>query len=262
MRQPLRFLLILTLLTLFPSPPGWSSEAEPPMPDGLRSPVPTRAEPIWVSAHRAILPNGKLNPKELPEHSRLTLDQYLLQAREQRAKAQEDQPCSLFLGRYVDNPDPKPATSLPDLIENSLGIYQGRITGKDLGFLDGSPGTLLRLRVETSWKSYSGYSDKTLYIFYPAAQIALGGETLCSRTPGYSFRPEVGDRLLLFGYYAPLDTSRALLFPEAEHLFFEDRQGHLFLPQRLRGDAELTAAKSLSDIAEILTARTTKSGDR
>lgn len=257
MRQPLRYLLILTLLALSPSRSGWGTEVEAPMPDALRSPVAARTEPIWVSARHAILPNGKLNPKDLPEYSRRTLDQYLLAAREKKAQVQNDEPCSLFLGRYVDNPDPKPASSLSDLIENSLGIYQGRITGRDLGFLDGSPGTLLRLHIETSWKSNPEYSDKTLYIFYPVAQIELGGETLCSRNPGYSFRPEIGDRLLLFGYYAPLDASRTLIFPEAEHLFFEDRQRHLFLPQKLRGDVDLTVARSLSDIAEFLTAEIT-----
>lgn len=262
MRRHPSFLPTAFLLAFSAVASGWAADPVPPMPDGLRSLVPARKEPIWVSARRAILPSGKLNPEELPEHSRRTLGQYLLAAREERAKAQKDEPCSLFVGRYVDNPNPKPASSLGDLIENSLGIYQGRITGRDLGFLEGSPGTLFRLQVETSWKSYPGYSDKTLYIFYPVGQIDLGGETLCSRTPGYAFRPEIGDRLLLFGYYAPLDTSRALLFPEAEHLFFEDRQGHLFLPQKLRGDVDLTAARSLSDIADILTARVKKSGAR
>lgn len=262
MRRHPRFLLTAFLLAFSAVPSGWGADPVPPMPEGLQSPVPTRKEPIWVSARRAVLANGKLNPEELPEYSRRTLSQYLVAAREKKARDQNDEPCSLFIGRSVDDPDPKPAGSLDELIENSLGIYQGRITGRDLGFFDGSPGTLLRLQVETSWKSYPGYSDKTLYIFYPVGQINLGGEMLCGRNPGYSFRPEIGDRLLLFGYYTPLDTSRALIFPEAEHLFFEDRQGHLFLPQKLRGDVDLTAARSLSDIADILTARTTKSGAR
>jgi hypothetical protein len=91
-----------------------------------------------------------------------------------------------------------------------------------------------------------------LYVFYPVARLNIGGEVICANSRTYTFRPESGDRILIFAYYPPLDTAGGLIFPEAEQLFFEDRQGNLFVPDRLRGDTQLLSVASLDDLAELL----------
>jgi hypothetical protein len=75
------------------------------------------------------------------------------------------------------------ANSLEDLARNSVAVFEGTVVDRSVGFADGTPATLLQVRVDKVVKAnpqlaIAGTGDP-LYIAYPVAELDLKGLKFC-----------------------------------------------------------------------------------
>lgn len=149
--------------------------------------------------------------------------------------------CQVFVGPATTHwPNPKPHESFADLMTHAGAIFSGEIVGISQGFYFGSPASLLKVEVGKQLRSSTELTTpRHYYIVYPVAAFQIRGEPFCASSAIHTYRPEVGNRILVFDYYAPVDVDGVLISPVREALFFEDRGGSLVTPTRLRRDPAL-----------------------
>lgn len=224
-----------------------------------------RTAPIWVAAEKAA---------EEPDREDLfsPANRISLRHRQQTPalphKGGETRPGSLFslitedacsefsAGLEIERPDTKPHWSYADVAENAGSILAGRIDSIAVGFLDGTPGSLLRIDVSREIRrSGELAAGRYLYLYYPRAAFQIFGQTHCARNADFSHLPQVGEGVLIFNFYPPLDADGRLIYTHAEGVFFESLSGSLVIPKRLRQQARMLPANSLDGILEDLQAR-------
>ena len=211
-------------------------------PDLLTSTNPNRQTPLWVSAAKAVTADGKLSPVYLDEYARRNLERRRTADKpsvHRDSASAEPRQCS------GERPAEIAASSrtLADLSANARMIVKGTIVQRAVGFFEDYPGTILTVRVDRQLHRDTTYPSLTEYLlYYPDATFKVGETTYCIRPATHPARPKVGDRVLVYAYEPPADTSRRLIYGQAsKHLIFETAAGELIPPVDLR--EELASAR-------------------
>ena len=144
----------------------------------------------------------------------------------------------------------KPSATLTDLATHSKSILRGKIRSLEPGFASGEPALLMGLEVSEAIKG-SAPGD-VIYVTYPVARFRIGPYLFCNAEKGFEARP--GDEVLLFDYLGPIDRDHVLYAPRLDQLFFQNQDGHLFLPPRLKATPALKSVNTLDDVTERLRA--------
>ncbi|MGH7928143.1 MAG: hypothetical protein ACREQV_10130 [Candidatus Binatia bacterium] len=214
-----------------------ADNAFPEIPAIISSAVPG-AGPIWISAEKAIAPDGTLRSEVLGTENVAHFERHLQRQRErQSASANEldQQECAIFFGRKLEHY--KDNRSTRALTQNAVGIIEGTITRIESGFLAGTPGSLLLVKVQERLKHSAAISDSEyLYIFFPYARIQTKDGLICANPVGTSMRPAVGDVVLAFPMVRALDADNRLLQIEPRReLALEKPNGKAVLPDAFEG---------------------------
>lgn len=260
----LRLVLPLVLLLGLSVP----SFAQEPIPDLIDRKIVNVTEPLWVSAEAATGDDGQLvwdyfssGDREVlkPLIERIdagTVEEKVLVARQKLA--QEDgspylpQRLCPTLDVWIDEPDweeARPRDSFVDLVQHARAIYKGEVTALEQGFLGAVPHTLMKVEVQDVLRSSEDFAASNhLYVAYPYAAFAIGSRVFCTDDPGYGYyRPQLGDKLLIFPNYGPLDEGEILIKPEPGEILAEKASGSMALPSTL---GEEFAGKDLQAIQE------------
>jgi len=218
-----------------------------------------RIEPVWVSAEAARDPEtGGLRVELFSESDwdqfrRFAADIRRLQE-EAEARGDRRKDCLISLASGCEERmDPKPNRALPDLAEQAIAIYRGRIGGIAQGFFGGVPSSLLRVEITKSFRQSDQVAKEVVWIPYPQARFQMGDLTVCGGSKGYE--PAEGDQVLVFVYDPPVDADHALVIPSGPEIFFQTAAGRLIVPDLLKKDREIGTAGSFDDLEKLLRKR-------
>lgn len=251
MRTSCRFLFLVSTALLWSAPLGSSppsaADRSGRIPTHIASRFGPTSDPAWVSAASVVDRQGNLIWDSLPFGVRTGIE---IQLKNRAYKSGE---CLSFGPLTSDHAGAvQPRASLKDLVENSLGIVRGTVTGVDQGFAVGNPGLLLEVRVDEWLKRSPKIADSdVLYLPYPVAEFEVGGYRFCKTDSRWPEPPRVGDRVLLLPYRTPYDTADQMIVPDPDG--FEvilEREGGIALPRQLKGLPDLLSARSLDVIRE------------
>jgi hypothetical protein len=143
-----------------------------------------------------------------------------------------------------------PSATLADLANYSKSIIRGRIRSLEPGFASGEPALLIEIEAPQAIKGSA--SSSSLYINYPVARFRIGPFQFCNGEKG--FEPEPGDEVLLFDYIGSIDRDHVLYAPRLDQLFFQNQNGLLFVPPRLKDTPALRPVHSLDEVIDLLRA--------
>jgi hypothetical protein len=146
----------------------------------------------------------------------------------------------------------QPRASLKDLVQNSLGIVRGTVTGIDQGFGVGNPGLLLEVRVDEWLKRSKKIADSdVLYLPYPVAEFEVGGYRFCKTDPRWPDPPRIGDTVLLFPYSAPYDPEDQVIVPDPDGFEVILGRGEgVSLPRQLKDLSDFRGVQNIDAIRE------------
>jgi hypothetical protein len=218
-----------------------------------------RAEPVWISAAEAAVPEkGVLRWQFFSESDQGNLRRFMAESerlkREQKSRGvrESDLDCPIFLSTSDEGRiDPKPNRSFADLAKQALAIYSGRIEGISQGFFDGLPSSLLQVKVTEAFRSSELVAKEEVLIPYPSAQFKAGASTFCGGSAAM-YQPAAGDQVLVFIYDPPLNTARTLVYPRSPELFFQTAAGRLIVPGPLKTDRDIAVAGTLEGLEKLL----------
>ena len=231
---------------------------EPP-PDRIESGQPDRPEPVWVSAERAVREGQELDLDLFTPFDRSQLQRRIEIYRQGRQAERVDSstdPCLGTRGIFADYYVPDP--TIEDLVRYSAVVFSGTVQGGKEGIHRGQPSRLYRVRVEQVWKDHGSLQPGgDVFLTFPDAQIRLGEDWLCARSPRFPDRPHPGKRVLVFSHQDPLGA-QPIFSPMEVELFFETRTS-LSVPGHLT--TELTSP-NLADIEDQVSRWVQGEGER
>ena len=227
-----------------------TAEARSSMPpDVLRSTNENRRAPLWVAASKAAAADGALAREHFEPHELRWLRREREPNRPHASSNDGFHAQSCFGESPVEIA--APAGSLKALA-NAPAILEGAVIGRNVGFLAGTPGALLSIRVDVRSERENTFSvpDEVL-VYYPEAEFSVGDRLYCVRPATHPARPRVGDRVVVFAYGPPVDATGRLLYVQAsKHLIFETPDGRLLPPAALR---EELARLSIMQTGDVMT---------
>jgi hypothetical protein len=193
--------------------------------------------PLWVSAAEAIDEKGELRPGKLSADRRARFDKHRL------ANAAGD--CKQFMGRPPETY--RPTASLEDLVGNALTIISGDVVATEQGFYAGQAGTLLAVKVTERLKTFgrTGIRDRA-FIFVAEARISTSQGAICASTFSKMPLPQVGDRIVVFGYFDPVDREGLVLPADLRQQVIVEHDDRLHLPMTAR--AGVNNLRELTDV--------------
>jgi hypothetical protein len=244
-----RFFLVAIILASIPLGPSLSSAAgrSGRIPAHIASRFGPTSDPAWVSAASVVDRQGNLIWDSLPFGVRTGAE---IQMKDGSYKPGG---CLNFGPLSYDNAGAvQPRGSLKDLVQNSLGIIRGTVTGIDQGFGVGNPSLLLEVRVEEWLKRSKKIADSDfLYLPYPVAEFEVGGYRFCKTDPRWPEPPRIGDTVLLFPYRTPYDPADQVIVPDPDgfEVIIERGEG-LALPRQLKSLSDFRGIQSIDVIRE------------
>jgi hypothetical protein len=149
------------------------------------------------------------------------------------------------------------ANSLEDLARNSVAVFEGTVVDRSVGFADGTPATLLQVRVDKVVKASPQFAIKgvgnLLYVAYPVAELDLKGLKLCKSDELLLKEiPRAGDKILSLPLTGPLNEDRNMIYLNSQEIFVQKAGGDFGVPQRWRKDPRLNKASSLNEVESML----------
>lgn len=251
MKTTSRFLFLVPTVLLWSIPVGSSppsaADRSGRIPTHIASRFGPTSDPAWVSAASVVDRQGNLIWDSLPFGVRTGVELQM------KNGAYKPGGCLHFGPLTYDHAGPvQPRASLKDLVENSLGIIRGTVTGLDQGFGAGNPSLLLEIRIDEWLKRSKKIANLDfLYLPYPVAEFEVGGYRFCKTDPRWPEPPRVGDRVLLFPYRIPYDPADQVIVPDPDgfEVILERGEG-IALPRQLKGLSDFAGAKNLDVIRE------------
>jgi hypothetical protein len=259
-----REILPALFLLWFSVPDVMANEPPSSIPQEIAARNQARKAPIWVSAEKvAAEPDSKelfspSNNAALRRHqqkqttsgkgSAVLPDSYLSLISEGICK-------EFFAAPEIQRSDIKPHWTYADVVRHADSILAGRIEAIEVGFLDGVPGSLLRIDVSREvHRAEDVAPGRHIYLYYPYATFQIAGTAYCTKDGDFPHRPRVGEDILIFNFYPSVDAHGTLIYTHAEGLFFEDSAGLLVIPPRLRQDRQSLPADNLEGLVDNLRA--------
>jgi len=120
-------------------------------------------------------------------------------------------------------------------IANAKAVVAGTIRSVTPGFFSGSPGSLIELDNLDKIKTSALYNElrESLYLRLPYAQFVAGGIEYCRESGSGKYIPKVGDRLLVFAYGAPVDTTGTFVYTTSHEVIAQPSDGAIRIPKSL-----------------------------
>lgn len=201
--------------------------------------------PLWISAEAATGPDGQVDWSLLGEKAHHGFERFsksppipysLLErspgTREMSTVAQEVKPGgeSTLWYHYgfnsVDTPMGERWGTLEELALKATVIYEGKVIGLSEGFFDGSPASLMTIRIENSLRSQKGHkAEGEVYLYYPEAKFSIGELNFWKSNPLYPPRPSLGDSVIIADDRPPADLEGFMVLPHPDGIFIESRTG-------------------------------------
>lgn len=253
---------------------GTSAEAlAGDLPETLTNRDPSAQGYLWISARAAATPDGELrwrlfgdSDRSLLRHEGQSLDRALrrvagsslsqtpqpsaLQPAAERAPYLDKALCSRSTVLFSHRRDDKPRDTWEDLRRYARAIFSGRVIAIDQGFQGGLPMSLLEVEVDQVVRSSDDYAHTgTFYVAYPYAVFTVGNQVFCRDEPKFEYRPQVGDRVVLFPSHLPRDRHAQMLDLEPSEILAQKPSGSVFLAEVLRSEEAL---QGLDDLEALL----------
>lgn len=136
---------------------------------------------------------------------------------------------------------PEAGTSFGDEVRKAERIVRGLVVGREPGFFQSSPGTLLRVRNQETIHGEARVDDQ--FVFIPVGEVRLGEKSLCNSDPRFPVVPEVGGEVLLLippHWFNDGD----ILFVGADRGFLPIIDGQVVLPKRFGSRPDLPRGKT------------------
>jgi len=151
------------------------------------------------------------------------------------------------------------ANTLEDLAHNSVAIFEGTVIDRSVGFADGTPATLLQVRVDKVVKANSQFAisrmGDLLYVAYPVADLDLKGLKFCKSDKLLLTEiPKAGDKILALPLAGPLNEDRNMIYLNSQEIFVQNAGGGFGVPQRWRKDPRINKASSLNEVEAMVKA--------
>lgn len=216
--------------------------------------------PLWISADAVADEEKIVDADRIPNiaiRMRIEKQRESLQGRDKRELPEGAEPqvgvipiseCKNPILTSAHRGGSDPSATLSDLTTYSQSILIGTIRSIEVGFSWSEPSSLLEVQLSEVMKGSVGKNP--LYIDYPIARFKIGPFVFCNGNKG--FEPHPGDKILLFDYTGPTDRDDVLYFPKFDQLFFQSKDGLLFLPPRFKSAPELKGAQSLGEVIDRL----------
>jgi hypothetical protein len=238
-----RSILLLLCLNFLNPLAAWCSDAIPKVLWSRHDP----SKAAWVSLDRALLANGQIDWNLFGELQSATLRRGI--------EAHKGSGC-VSIGPLQKVPmDSKVAQDLPSLARNSQAVLKGTVIASGLGFADGDPATLLKVRVDETLKSNPEFANEGyIYIAYPIAELTAGGVHICKSDDRLTSVPGIGDRLLVLPLSGPLDGDGELIYPYSQEIVVQKQGGGVTIPQRWTRNQPALKASSLPQVEAIIRA--------
>ena len=204
--------------------PGQPPE-EPPIPERMASRFVPDGPPAWVSSRAVARPDGGVDWSLFRPTTREILEEWF------QSEKYRERGC---LGPYevhVTLGNRPRIESFPELVLESLAIYEGTVTRAKGGFLFDQPGTLLQVSVQEVLKAGQEFEvGNHLYVFLPQGDFRVGRYKFCIQNSGYPEVPERGTRILVLPSVPPDDADRKLMYPYLGEVIVETPDAGLGVP--------------------------------
>jgi hypothetical protein len=202
-------------------------------PERIESSAADRSQPVWVAAGLAIRQGGLpaqdlFTPFELSQLQRMA--EVYREQREAGRLGNSSDPCAGARGIEADYYVPEPA--IEQLVEYSEVIFSGTVRGGGEGLYKSQPVRLYRVSVDEVWKGEEVLRPgETAFVAFPQAEIRMGDDWLCTRSPRFPDQPKPGKQILVFSHGGP-DGGEPIFYPMDVELIFETQTsisvpGHL-----------------------------------
>jgi hypothetical protein len=221
------------------------------IPDKFRSTNRYRTSPLWISA-RAALNHGTLRPGAVEEHEAAALRNDVRRFESRRssslsAAAVPEGTCDVGYGALFDDAPMPTARNLDDVrsLASTESIVEGTVVDSEVGLYEGTPFTMVQVRVTPSGKAHR---LDTAYLLIPKGTLYVDGIRVCTSDPRYVVLPTKGDTVL-FVAGTPVDVDGTVFRIAAEHLFVW-HGGALIVSPRLR--SSMTHVATLPQLRQLL----------
>ncbi len=172
----------------------------------------TRSGPLWVTAEKAVGPDGKINWDFLGESAQQRFETVLLREKNamEHRKTTEEQPITSAgenCLNYADSILPMGPRALGNLtaeklVRESAVIFHGRIVAVDHGFFIGRPGSLLKIETLEQIKMNPRLNPfPFVYVYFFNGAFDVGDLSYCNRHSLFPYTPKVGDSMTVLSAY-------------------------------------------------------------
>lgn len=157
-----------------------------------------------------------------------------------------------------------PAADLADLVDYSLAIYRGRVSGQSEGVSTALPARLIGLAVIGPIKESDEVAQRRVWMVYPSARFIAEGTTICRWDPRFSPVPEEGDQVLLFVFERPADDGGRIVPVVDPRFLVTERKGggRLILPSLFLDSGELDSIAAIDGVEQRVRDLLRRSGRR
>lgn len=224
--------------------PGWGL-ADPPLVRYMASGP--RTKPIWIDLQAATAADGSIDWQFFEEGDK---DRFSTPP----DIDPETGDCLSYFGEPIsDRIDPRPNGTLQDLQKYANAIYSGEIIDLRPGFFEGVPYSLAKFRITRTFRTSQSIATDYIEVPIPYANFDIGSKKFCTNG-SMGYRPNVGNRAILFLYDPAIDADRRLVTPKYAETVFEDGTGKLYFAPGLRSG--WLSAAGFKDVENFLGAST------
>jgi hypothetical protein len=221
--------------------------------------IPTRpefaTEFAWISARALVDPSGRLYRSGIPDVLAVRiprlqdrLDAYVAA----RSAGEGISSCVRQGSVFVQTrPGTRKPRSIEELVVFAEAIVMGTVVDVDGGYYMGwRPGLLLKLG-DVEWLKISPEYPlgSAVYVHVPVGRYQIGDVPVCADHPGWPEAPAIGDSMLLFPQFGPLDQAGSII--NLSQLGYEivlQTPGGLRTHDRIAGMPELRETTTLQQL--------------
>jgi hypothetical protein len=151
----------------------------------------------------------------------------------------------------------RPTTTLADMLKESTDIFAGEIVATGEGAFNGTPGSLLRLRIVRQLRDSGDvtHTDGTVLLAYPYATLRIHEQTYCTRPSSLEgLLPHLmaGDRVVLFNYSPGLGSDHSVIQVDVARRLIIEHRGELTIPVGIRPEVH---GRNFDDLLEEVAGR-------
>jgi len=232
MRKALLIAIGLSGLWLGGTTPGQPPEP-PPVPDRAASRFAPESPPLWVSGRTAIRADGEIDWSLFRTSIPKVLQEWF------QSERYREQGCVGPYEVHVTLGNRPRIESFPELVLESVALFEGTVVKAVGGFWYDQPGMLLQVAVHRVLRASEDFEvNNYLYVFYPQGNFRIGKYEFCLQSSIYPEVPARGARILLLPSLPPEDEGRKIVYPYLGEVIVETPDGGLGVPAIWRNEVQ------------------------